>query len=89
MDPEHALSPEIVQWLDKAIDAYYRNRIYGILAQVNSNGEATQATHKAWEELLEDMYGDAKTLKQEVTTAALKDDRVSESARIWLKKFYS
>lgn len=89
MDSEHAVSPDIVQWLDKAIDTYYRSRIYGILAQVNSNGEATPTIQKAWEELLEDMYGDVKDLKQDLIAAALKDDRVSDPARIWLKKFYS
>lgn len=89
MGPEHALPPEIVQWLDKAIDAYYRNRIYGILAQINSKGEATPTVQKAWEELLEDMYGDVKDLKEDLIVVALKDDRVSEPARIWLKKFCS
>lgn len=89
MDSEHALSPEIVQWLDKAIDTYYRSRIYGILAQVNSKGDTTPTVQKAWEELLEDMYGDEKDLKQDLIATALKDDKVSEPARIWLKKFYS
>lgn len=89
MDPEHALAPEIVQWLDKAIDTYYRSRIYAILSQVQSSGEATPIVENAWEELLEDMYGDARDLKRKLIALALKDDRVSEAARIWLKKFYS
>lgn len=89
MDPEHAISPEIVQWLDKAIDTYYRNRIYGILAQINSKGEASSTVHFAWEELLDDMYGDSEELKKELIEAALKDDKVLDAARIWLKNHYS
>lgn len=89
IDPKHALSPDIVQWLDKAIDTYYRGRIYGVLAQINSKGEATSSVQKAWEELLEDMYGDVKDLKQDLIAMALKDDKISESAHTWLKKFYS
>lgn len=89
MDPEHALSPEIVQWLDSAIDTYYRSRIYGILAQVNSKGEATKTVHKAWEELLEDMYGEEQDLRRDFIKEALKDKGVSESVRLWLRKYYS
>ncbi len=89
MDPENAISPDIVQWLDKAIDTYYRNRIYGILAQVNSKGESSSTVFFAWEELLEDMYGDSENLKLELVEAALKDDRVTDVARIWLRNHYS
>lgn len=88
MDPEHALSPEIVQWLDQAIDAYYRDRIYGILDQVNDEGKANQTVQKAWEELLEEMYGGVKERKQDLISEALKDGRVSEPARLWLRNWH-
>jgi DNA-binding transcriptional MerR regulator len=52
---EHNLSPEAIAWLDKAIDAYYRDRIYTVLGKVETHPH--EVVLKAWEELLTDMYG--------------------------------
>lgn len=84
---EHNLSAESVAWLDKAMDAYYRNQIMQILSQVATLSH--QSTLKQWEELLTEMYGDEFVLKQEVCHAAMNDDKISQSAKDWLKKYMS
>lgn len=78
------LSPEVVTWLDKAIDTYYRGRIYGILARAtNPPAELAQE----WHSLMAEMYGDAEGRKQEVIVAAMTDENVSAAGRQWLQKF--
>jgi DNA-binding transcriptional MerR regulator len=81
---EHQLSPRSVEWLDRAIDAYYRSRIYGVLAKVEMEPQAVVL--KAWNELLAEMYGEEETLKKELVQSALTDAKVSQAARDWLKK---
>lgn len=78
------LSPEVVSWLDKAMDTYYRRRIYGVLSLVET--ESADKVLKLWNELMEEMYGDAESLKQALYEAALKDDKVNQAAKNWLKK---
>lgn len=81
---EHGLSPASVSWLDKAIDAYYRDRIYSILNQVGSYSSSDML--KSWENLMSDMYGDNQTLRNDLIKTAMTDDKVSQDARNWLKK---
>ncbi len=81
---EAGLTPEIVSWLDKAIDAYWRDRIYTILNQVGS-GVADDAIFSLWKEALEDMSGEDYTRKKEIYDIALADAKVSEKAKEWLK----
>jgi DNA-binding transcriptional MerR regulator len=78
------LTPEIVSWMDKAIDAYWRNRIYGILNQVGS-GTPDETIFKLWNQVLEGMYGEDNTRKKEIYDVALADEKVSEKATEWLK----
>lgn len=85
MDEEHLLTPEIVQWLDIAMDTYYRGRIYTLLDQAEL--KATPELESAWKALMEEMYGDTESLKQELIEAALTDDRVKPVARKWLQQF--
>ncbi|MBX9621967.1 MAG: MerR family transcriptional regulator [Alphaproteobacteria bacterium] len=81
--------PQVVTWLDKAVDAYYRGRIYSTLAQVEV--QPSDIVLKQWNELLEDMYGNVQTpkiqtLKNELYEAIQKDDKISPAAKNWLKK---
>ncbi len=85
MDADHKLKPEIVAWLDKAIDTYYRSRIYSILDQVSSNTQSNLPSK--WNELMEEMYGNAEHLKHELVNVAMTDDKVSEAAKKWLQQF--
>lgn len=82
-DQERALSPQMVDWLDKAIDAYYRRRIYWLLNQVESNSAIRESNQ--WEELLAEMFGNSDPPKQAVVDAVMKDDKVNKAAKNWLR----
>jgi hypothetical protein len=85
MDGEHSLDPEIIVWLDKAMDAYYRKRIYNILEQVEQSSSDDLSLQ--WNLLMDEMFGDSISLKQEVIDAGMTDSRVSTAARKWLQQF--
>lgn len=83
--------PQVVAWLDKAVDTYYRGRFYSTLAQVEV--EPSDIILKQWNELLEDMYGNVETpkiqtLKNDLYKAAQKDDKISLAAKNWLRKHF-
>ena len=81
---EVGLTPEIVSWMDKAMDAYWRDRIYGILNQVGT-GVPDKTIFKLWKEVLDDMYGEDDSRKKEIYSLALTDEKVSKKAKEWLK----
>ena len=80
---EHGLSPDMVAWLDKAISAYYSQRIYQLLAAAET--DSSNATLTTWNALLEEMYGDAIESKKAVVDEIMKNDKVSETAKSWLR----
>ncbi|MBY0500741.1 MAG: MerR family transcriptional regulator [Alphaproteobacteria bacterium] len=84
MEVEPPLSPEVVNWLDSAISAYYRKRIYNTLAKVETQPSETVLSQ--WNELLEDMHGDDQARNDSLYEAAMKDDQVSKAAKTWLKQ---
>lgn len=83
---EVGLTPAIVAWMDKAMDAYWHDRLYGILNQVDS-GVSDEKIFKLWKEALDDMYGDDDARKKEIYDIALADEKVSEKAKAWLKTY--
>ena len=83
---EHGLSPKGVDWLDKAMSTYYKQRIYTILDQVDA--EPSTDLLATWNHLLEEMCGESKTLKTEIYDAAMEDTKVSAAAKTWLRKAY-
>ena len=84
IDDNHGLTKEGVQWLDQAMDAYYRGRIYGLLRQVGKSDDA--ALRRDWNALMTEMYGHNAKGKAELIEAAMVDDNVNAAARAWLKK---
>ena len=86
MDGDRALEPEIVEWMDIAIDHYYRERIYAILAQVEVN--PTPELAQKWADLMTEMFGNAEALKQDAYKAGKDDPRVGPKAKKWLLQFY-
>lgn len=80
---EVGLTPELVQWLDKAVDAYWHDRLYGILARIGKDESADVL--KLWNEALDDMYGEDKSRKHIIIDMAMQDDNVSDAAKQWLK----
>jgi DNA-binding transcriptional MerR regulator len=81
---EAGLTPETVTWLDKAIDAYWKDRIYEILNQVGS-GISDESVFKLWKEVLDDMYGEDDSRKKEIYDVVFADEKVSDQAKEWLK----
>jgi len=75
---------EIVKWLDQALDAYWKQRIYNILAQVGKTHETEVL--KLWNAVLDDMYGEDSERKIDLVQIALNDETISQAARSWLKK---
>jgi DNA-binding transcriptional MerR regulator len=80
----HGITMEIVNWIDRAIDAYWRKRIYALLARVNLESEESMLA--SWKSLLTEMHGNDEARNQELLEAALKDSAVSEDAKKWLRK---
>lgn len=83
---EVGLTPELVSWLDKAMDAYWRDRIHGILAQVGKTPSATLIM--LWKAMLEDMYGDDLSRSVAIYSAVMEDQQVSQIAKDWLKNAF-
>ena len=81
---ETGLTPEIVCWMEKAMDTYLRDRIQEILNQVGS-GVPDERICKLWEEVLDDMYGEDDSRKKEIYDIALADEKISQPAKKWLK----
>lgn len=78
--------PEVVAWLDKATSEYHKRRIYAILDQVDTL--SSEALLKMWKDILTEICGDDQTHKDAVNEAVLADDKVSLTAKNWLKKHF-
>lgn len=87
IDDSHGLTPEMVTWLDQAIDHYYRQRIYTLLDTIRDANVDTALP--AWQQLLEEMCGHDKAAEKELFNAALKEDRISTVAKAWLRRVHS
>ncbi len=87
MEGDRALAPEVLSWMDKAIDNYYRVRIYALLEQIEV--EATPALAQSWKDLMTEMFGDSEELKQAVYAAGAdqNDPRIGPKAKAWLQQF--
>ena len=77
------LTPEMVSWLEKAMDSYWRHRIYGILAKVED--VSAPELLNLWNEVLDDMYGDDLERKKAIIDVVLQDDKISRNAKKWLQ----
>ncbi len=81
MEGNRNLDPAIVEWIDKAMDHYWRERIYNLLDQIEIG--ASPELLQNWTDLMNEMYGDSEELKQAVLKAGQnKDDlRVGPKAK--------
>ncbi|WED42885.1 MerR family transcriptional regulator [Legionella cardiaca] len=80
---EIGLTPELMSWIEKATDAYWRDRIYGFLNTVETLSSSTAI--KLWHEILDDMYGNEEARKIVIYDMVLQDEKVSEVAKAWLR----
>ena len=76
---------EVVQWLDKALDTYWRKRLYDILGSVD---QADRDTATEWDGIMTEMFGDSKEHRLGVVEEAMTDKNITEAARKWLKSYY-
>ncbi len=81
---EVGLTPKSVAWLDKAMDAYWRDRIYKILDKVGTKTSDEEIFH-LWNKVLDDMYGDDHSRKKEIYDVALNDEKITQNAKEWLR----
>lgn len=77
------LTPVTVAWLEKAVDAYWRRRIYTLLDQVGVISASELLPR--WNEILDDMYGEDSIRKKELVVVVLNDETVSNEAKAWLQ----
>ena len=84
---EIGLEPEHMAWIEKAVYAYWKDRIETLLNQIG-----TISSEKAlmlWRAILDDMYGDDDVTKKQreadIIETALKEDQIGQAAKDWLK----
>ncbi|HHT0593665.1 TPA: MerR family transcriptional regulator [Legionella anisa] len=81
---DYGLTFEIVHWIDQAIDAYWYQRLYEVLAKVNKLPSTELLA--LWNQILEEMYGNASESKATIYEVLIHDELVSKEAKEWLKK---
>lgn len=82
---ENAFSPDCFNWLDKAITAYYRDRMTQTLNQIVI--EPMALARQAWEDLLTDMHGDEQAPKNAIFEKILNSAEYSKPVKDWLKSY--
>lgn len=84
IDSDNAPSPECCAWLDKAITAYYRKRIFAVLNLIGQLSDAEVL--QQWQELITEMHGDEIEPKHEIVNKIMHDDKVNSTIKQWLKQ---
>ena len=85
IDERYGLNTEMVTWLDKAIDHYYRQRIYAVL---NTIQDPQATVLPAWKTLMEELCGQDVSAQKNLLEAALKDEHIKAIAKAWLCRVY-
>ncbi|WP_419421349.1 MerR family transcriptional regulator (plasmid) [Legionella sp. D16C41] len=80
---QHGLTPEIVAWMDQAMDAYWKNCAYNILANVGKTPESQLLQN--WNKLMDEMCGAQEEKKDNILATILQDKQISQEAKKWLK----
>jgi len=80
---QHGLTPEIISWIEKAMDAYWRQRIIEVLAQVNTIPSAKVL--ELWNAVMDEMYGNETERKTMIPGIAMQDEQISTEAKAWLQ----
>ncbi|WP_133128518.1 MerR family transcriptional regulator [Legionella nagasakiensis] len=83
---QHGLTPEIVAWMDKAMDAYLKQRAYSILDNVGKISSSKLL--QSWNQLMDEICGEQIDKKATITAIALQDGKISPEAKEWLKTVY-
>ncbi len=81
---EHGITPEILAWIEKALDAYWRARIFTILSQLEN--VAPGEVKKQLDEILDEMYGNENGRKVQVIETLVNETETTPDAKAWLKQ---
>lgn len=76
------LTPEIMTRLEKAIAAYWKDRLRCILEQVGKASDAQVLT--LWDEAMDELYGEEILRKKTVYETVLQDESISSEVKKWL-----
>lgn len=89
MEGDRALDPEVVGWLDKAIDNYWWERIYSLFDEVENSPASLLQLKQKFADLMTEMFGNSEEMKQEAYMAGIaKDDpRIGPKARGFIRQF--
>lgn len=79
------MTPALMVWLEKAIEAYWKDRFKHILEQVGQTPDASILI--LWNQALDELYGEETARKQAIYETILKDDNISPQVRAWLEKY--
>ena len=80
------MTPEIVVWIEKASDAYWRLRIQTILNNVGT--VSSSQSLDTWNNLMDEMYGEENERKAVIPALAFQSDDLSLEAKQWLKSVF-
>ena len=73
--------------MEKAMDAYWRERIYDVLDKVEQ--VSSSELRQLWNQVMDDMYGNEEPRKALIPAIALQEDKVSQKAKAWLKSEFN
>ncbi|QDQ38962.1 MerR family transcriptional regulator [Legionella geestiana] len=82
----HGLTPETVTWMEKAMNAYLRQRAHIVLDNVGKIPESRLT--QEWTSLMDEAYGQQVEKKVQAAALLLEENTISEAAKEWLKAFY-
>ncbi|MFN7096164.1 MAG: MerR family transcriptional regulator [Gammaproteobacteria bacterium] len=80
---EHGITLEIVEWLDKAIEVYYRKRVMDLLAQIGLLPQKELLSQ--WNVLMEDMFGYEQEPRIALYHAILAEETATEQMKQWVR----
>lgn len=84
VDNKQSMTPEMVSWLDGAIESYYRECINTMFDRVGIDSD--EKLLESWNTLIGEMYGSDQQGIEAFVKAVLSDSGVSNKAKEWIKK---
>ena len=80
----YGLSPEMIQWLDLAMGAYWQNRNRSILKQIGQKPD--DLLIEEFCASLNEMYGNESKLKNKLFENIFNHEDIPEKSKQWIKK---
>lgn len=84
---DYDLTPDIVTWLEPAIEAYFRQRLSEVFAKIGKN--TTDQLLELWKQIMDEMYGEDEERKITALHTIMLDDELTCEAKKWLKSVFN